>query len=98
MSNAVKDFMAGVVTKDPEQKEFHQAVEEVVESLVPVMDRHPEFRKAKIVERIVGHRRLSRARRFRRALCSGRLERCGGGSALGSSLSRTGACTLAFGG
>ena len=58
MSNAVKDLMAGVVAKDPEQKEFHQAVEEVVESLIPVMDRHPEFRKAKIIERIVEPERV----------------------------------------
>ncbi len=52
MSN-VESFMQGVIAKNPEQKEFHQAVQEVVESLVPVMDRHPEFRKAKILERIV---------------------------------------------
>ncbi|MBU0641461.1 MAG: NADP-specific glutamate dehydrogenase [Planctomycetes bacterium] len=58
MSNAVKDFMAGVIAKNPEQKEFHQAVEEVVQSLMPVMDRHPEFRKAKILERIVEPERV----------------------------------------
>ena len=54
MSNAaVKDFMEGVIAKNPAEKEFHQAVEEVVESLIPVLDRHPEFRKAKVLERIV---------------------------------------------
>ena len=49
----VQKFMQELIAKNPEQKEFHQAVQEVVESLVPVMERHPEFRKAKILERIV---------------------------------------------
>src|SRR5208283_281534 len=49
----VSKFMQELVAKNPEQKEFHQAVQEVVESLVPVMERHPEFKKAKILERIV---------------------------------------------
>ena len=53
MSNIVPEFMQGVIAKNPEQKEFHQAVQEVVESLVPVLDRHPEYRKAKVLERIV---------------------------------------------
>ena len=49
----VSKFMQEVTTKNPGEKEFHQAVQEVVESLVPVLDRHPEYRKAKILERIV---------------------------------------------
>ncbi len=53
MSRAVEDFMAGVIAKNPEQKEFHQAVREVVESVMPIMDKHPEYRKGKILERIV---------------------------------------------
>ncbi|MCH7813508.1 MAG: NADP-specific glutamate dehydrogenase [Planctomycetes bacterium] len=58
MAGAVDAFMAGVVAKNPEQKEFHQAVQEVVESLVPVLDRHPEYRQAKILERIVEPERV----------------------------------------
>ena len=58
MSNAAKDFMEGVIAKNQGEKEFHQAVQEVVESLMPVMDRHPEFRKAKILERIVEPERV----------------------------------------
>jgi glutamate dehydrogenase (NADP+) len=50
--------MAGVLAKDPEQREFHQAVHEVVESLMPVLDKHPEYRKAKILERIVEPERV----------------------------------------
>jgi len=42
-----------VVRRNPGEKEFHQAVQEVLESLEPVMNRHPEYKKAKIVERIV---------------------------------------------
>ncbi len=42
-----------VVLKNPGEKEFHQAVKEVLESLAPAMEKHPEFRKYKILERIV---------------------------------------------
>jgi glutamate dehydrogenase (NADP+) len=41
-----------VVQSNPNEPEFHQAVEEVFESLEPVMEKHPEFRAAKILERI----------------------------------------------
>ena len=58
MARAVEDFMAGVIAKNPEQKEFHQAVREVVESLVPVLDKHPEYRKAKILDRVVEPERV----------------------------------------
>lgn len=58
MASAVETFMAGVIAKNPEQKEFHQAVHEVVESLMPVLDKHPEYRRAKILERIVEPERV----------------------------------------
>ncbi|MEP0847482.1 MAG: NADP-specific glutamate dehydrogenase [Phycisphaerae bacterium] len=58
MSSFVKEFMEGVTARNPGEKEFHQAVHEVVESLAPVLDRHPEFRKAKILERIVEPERV----------------------------------------
>ncbi len=47
-----------VVAKDPNQPEFHQAVKEVFDSLEPVMEKHPEFRAAKILERIAEPERL----------------------------------------
>jgi len=53
MSEYVKDLMAQVKEKNPAQPEFHQAVEEVAESLAIVLDQHPQYRKAKILERIV---------------------------------------------
>jgi glutamate dehydrogenase (NADP+) len=58
MSSAVQTFMQEVIARNPEQKEFHQAVQEVAESIMPVLDRHPEFRKAKILERIVEPERV----------------------------------------
>ncbi len=58
MSNYVADTMAWVKAKNPAQPEFHQAVEEVVESLQVVLEKHPEYAKAKIVERIIEPERV----------------------------------------
>src|SRR5438552_10120723 len=44
--------MAQLKAKNPAEPEFHQAAEEVFDSLVPVLDRHPEYRSAKLLERI----------------------------------------------
>ncbi|MHB9149644.1 MAG: NADP-specific glutamate dehydrogenase [Thermoleophilia bacterium] len=46
-------MMAQVRAKNPSEPEFHQAVFEVLESLDVVLERHPEYRAAKIMERIV---------------------------------------------
>ncbi len=53
MATAFEDFMAEVRAKNPNEPEFLQAVHEVVETLWPVVEKHPEYRKAKILERIV---------------------------------------------
>ena len=58
MSDFVKDLMAELKAKNPAEPEFHQAVEEVVESLALVLERHPEYRAAKIIERIVEPERV----------------------------------------
>ncbi|PJA99304.1 MAG: NADP-specific glutamate dehydrogenase [Ignavibacteriales bacterium CG_4_9_14_3_um_filter_30_11] len=58
MSNYVKDLIADVKAKNPAQPEFHQAVEEVVESLSIVLDKHPEYRATKILERIIEPERV----------------------------------------
>jgi glutamate dehydrogenase (NADP+) len=58
MSDFVADFMAKVKEKNPAQDTFHQAVEEVVNSLAIVLDKHPIYRKAKILERIVEPERV----------------------------------------
>ncbi len=52
MSDAVKAFMEGIRAKNPAEAEFHQAVEEVATSLLPYIDKHPKYKKAKILERI----------------------------------------------
>ena len=58
MSVFVDQFMALVKAKNQAQPEFIQAVEEVVESLEIVLDKHPEYRSAKILERIVEPERV----------------------------------------
>jgi len=58
MSSYVDNFMAEVAAKNPAQPEFHQAVKEVIGSLALVLDKHPEYRKARIVERIVEPERI----------------------------------------
>lgn len=45
--------MAALRAKYPYEKEYLQAVQEVLESIEEVYNRHPEFEKAKIVERLV---------------------------------------------
>jgi glutamate dehydrogenase (NADP+) len=58
MSTSVDAFMAQVVAKNPNEPEFHQAVREVVESVAPVIDSVPAYRKAKILERMVEPERV----------------------------------------
>ena len=58
MSDYVKSLMAEVKAKHPAEPEFHQAVEEVAESLTLVLERHPEYRTAKILERIIEPERV----------------------------------------
>jgi len=58
MTGYAANLMAMVKAKNPNEPEFHQAVEEVVESLTLVLDRHPEYRSAKILERIVEPERV----------------------------------------
>ncbi len=58
MSNYGSDFMSEVKAKNPAQEEFHQAVSEVVNSVSLALERHPEYRKAKILERIVEPERV----------------------------------------
>jgi glutamate dehydrogenase (NADP+) len=58
MSDYVKDLMAEVKGKNPAEPEFHQAVQEVAESLALVFERHPEYRAGKILERIIEPERV----------------------------------------
>ena len=47
-----------VVTRDPDQREFHQAVLEVLESLDLIVDQHPEYEKHGIIETFVEPERM----------------------------------------
>lgn len=58
MSSYVEEFMGEVKAKNPAEPEFHQAVQEVIESLSLVLERHPEYRNAKILERLVEPERV----------------------------------------
>jgi glutamate dehydrogenase (NADP+) len=58
MSDYVHKLIAQVKAKNPSEPEFHQAVEEVAESLELVLERHPEYRSAKILERMVEPERV----------------------------------------
>ena len=58
MSEYVKALMADVKAKNPSEPEFHQAVQEVLDSLSIVLDKHPEYRNAKILERIIEPERV----------------------------------------
>ncbi len=58
MSAFVDDFMVGLKAKNPGEAEFHQAAQEVAESLAPVLDRNPAYRKAKMLERIAEPERV----------------------------------------
>ena len=58
MSDYVASLMDSVKSKNPAEPEFHQAVQEVSESLVLVLDRHSEYKTAKILERIIEPERV----------------------------------------
>ena len=58
MSKKIEDFMKKVIEKNPGEVEFHQAVEEVVTSLMPYLEKNPKYQKAKILERIVEPERV----------------------------------------
>ena len=52
------DILQLIKNRDPGEREFHQAVYEVVESVKPVLDRSPEYRKAAVMERITEPERV----------------------------------------
>ena len=54
----MSDILKVIKNRDPGEKEFHQAVEEVLESVQPVLDRNPEYRQAAVLERITEPERV----------------------------------------
>jgi glutamate dehydrogenase (NADP+) len=53
-----EDVLAVVRARDPGQAEFHQAVHEVARSLGPVLERHPHYRRERVLERLVEPERV----------------------------------------
>lgn len=58
MDPKVEQFMAMIKAKNPAQPEFHQAVHEVAESLIPFIEENPKYRHSKILERIAEPERI----------------------------------------
>jgi len=58
MTDYVAELMAEVKAKNPAEPEFHQAVQEVVDSLSIVLEQHPEYRHEKILQRIIEPERV----------------------------------------
>jgi len=60
--NSINEYLGGIIEdvkrKNPGEKEFHQAVEEVLITLAPALEKHPEYIKSRIVERIVEPERV----------------------------------------
>ena len=50
----ISDVYALVQEKNPAEKEFHQAVKEVLDTLEPVFDKFPHYQRYKILDRIGG--------------------------------------------
>jgi glutamate dehydrogenase (NADP+) len=58
MSDYINKIVAHVKAKNPSEPEFHQAVVEVTNSLETVLEKHPEYRASKILERMVEPERV----------------------------------------
>lgn len=58
MSKRIEEFMAMVSKKNPGEVEFHQAVQEVIESVMPFIEKNPKYQEAKILERMVEPERV----------------------------------------
>jgi glutamate dehydrogenase (NADP+) len=58
MRDYVAELMAEVKAKNPAEPEFHQAVQEVLDSLSIVLEQHPEYRHEKILQRIMEPERV----------------------------------------
>ncbi|MDP7063063.1 MAG: NADP-specific glutamate dehydrogenase [Planctomycetota bacterium] len=58
MSDYIQEVLTAVKNRDTHQAEFIQAVDEVLTSLAPILERHPEYRSARILERVVEPERV----------------------------------------
>src|SRR6056297_2383571 len=58
MDARLEQFMAQITAKNPGENEFHQAVQEVAESLIPFIEENPKYKHAKVLERIAEPERI----------------------------------------
>ena len=58
MKQYVQDTLDIIAKRDPEQKQFKNTVSKVLETVVPVLEKHPEFKEQKILERIIEPERV----------------------------------------
>ena len=56
--SSIKEFMAKLIARNPGEVEFHQAVEEVVTTIIPYVEENPKYKAAKILERIAEPERV----------------------------------------
>ena len=52
------DILKTIISRDPGEREFHQAVQEVIESVKPVLDQNPQYRQEAVLERIIEPERV----------------------------------------
>ena len=52
------DILEIINARDPDEKEFHQAVQEVIESVKPVLDQNPQYLQEAVLERITEPERV----------------------------------------
>jgi len=58
LKKLLDEFMAKIIAKNAGEKEFHQAVMEVAETLIPFIEENPKYKQAKILERIAEPERV----------------------------------------
>ena len=58
MTEKINKFMESVIAQNPGEKEFHQAVREVAEVIIPFIEENPKYKEAKILERMVEPERV----------------------------------------
>ncbi len=58
MEAQIKKFMDYVIAKNPAEREFHQAVHEVAETIIPFIEENPKYKAARILERMIEPERI----------------------------------------
>jgi glutamate dehydrogenase (NADP+) len=54
----MEDILKTITARDPSEREFHQAVQEVIQSVKPVLDQNPRYRKEAVLQRVIEPERV----------------------------------------